>query len=147
MEDNDKGSRILRKILIALITSKGFVASGIMLLVGIFLVGSSLGSFILHHNYIETEATIVDSKYDKETKEYYPVYEYEYNGKTVRVESHYGDDKIEIGKIDIIKYDPDNYEIFDVGSNELDVTFLIMGGILIAISAMFIYGIVKALIS
>ena len=114
------------------------IAGIIMFLIGLGMVlVSVLSSF--HSNYIETEAVIVDSRYDEKEKEYIPTYEYEVDGEMVRVEAFGVSDPndIEIGYKVTIAYNPDDYRVFDIGGKEESHTLLILGAILMILTGTF----------
>ena len=50
-------------------------------LLGLFICGISIVSFIHGINFIETTATIVDVKQNGHSDTYYPIYEFEVEGK------------------------------------------------------------------
>lgn len=96
------------------------ISSIIIFLIGLFFLFINIGSTIHYFTYVETEAEIVDIKYDKESEWYIPVYEYNFNGQIVRSDGIGGRDKeaYVIGDRHTINYNPKNYEQFDEGSRK-----------------------------
>lgn len=118
-------------------STKQLISAIVFIFIGICMVIVSSISSIYDMKYVETTATVVDVRYDRETKNYYPIYEYNYNGKTVRVESHFGSNEaIVIGSQQIINYDPNDYEHYNVGSRKTSM-MLFVTGIILTVVAIF----------
>ena len=129
------------------VVSGGILAISIPQIISSIL-GVLFGAFFLlvviislfHLSYIETEATIVEVKYEEEEKEYVPVYEFQYKGRTVKVDGVGWSDKKEhtVGDKQTIRYNPKNYKQFDEGSSEETWFIFIFGLIMFSISLTFL---------
>lgn len=97
-------------------------------LFGLFLASIPIISFVQELNYVETTATIVDAKQEGHSATYYPIYEFEVDGKKVQAEGFpSSSDEIEIGSTDTIHYDPKDYENFNIGSKKGGLIILGIG--------------------
>ncbi len=96
------------------------ICSIIGFLIGLFMFIINLLFTISCLTYVETTATIVDIYYDRELESYIPVYEYDFNGETVRANGTSILDRgnIKIGDEEIINYNPKNYKQFNEGSRK-----------------------------
>ena len=131
MSNFEKGTMVVFSITV-------LVKSIVLFLIGAFIFLILIISVFHSYNYIQTTATIVDSEFVVSENLYYPIYEFEYKGKLVRgkgfPESELSD--IVIGEKEVIQYDPDNYEKFDIGSSDGDmyILFIALFFLIIAIS-------------
>ena len=104
----------------------------ILTLIGLFIFLVAFIAAIDDITYIETTAVVVDVRYNENSETYYPIYEYEFNGQTVRAEGFPTLDRedIIIGSEKTINYNPKNYKKFNEGSRQ-GGTFLLVFSILI----------------
>ena len=140
MEDNKNLISNLSKTTIFLILIPKIIISFIILLIGLFIFVTSVFSYINSKDFIETTAVVVDVRYDLEKELYYPIYEYDYNGKMVQADGFpsVSRNDIVIGNKSVISYNPNNYKQFDIGSgNESLITFLI-GTFMLFVSGKFL---------
>ena len=80
-----------------------------------------------------------DVKYDGFSERYYPIYEFEVNGEIVRGDGFPSSDKesIEIGKVDTITYNPDDYTQFNIGSKKDGLILFIISILILWITVSF----------
>ena len=78
--------------------------------------------------YIETTAVVVGARQEEHSEIYYPIYEFEVDGKKVQAEGLPAySDEIEIGSEQTINYNPKNYKQFDEGSKSGGLLLFIFG--------------------
>lgn len=98
------------------------------ILLGLFWLIIIISSTIHNFTYIETTATVVDAKQEDHSSIYYPIYEFEVDGKTVQAEGFSSNiEDIEIGSKHTISYNPKNYKQFDEGKKGNSILFFFIG--------------------
>ena len=121
------------------------ISSIVIFVFGLVFLLINTASAIRYLNYVETEAKIVDVKYNKEVEKYYPVYEYDFNGEMVRVDGISWGNKEDfvIGDRRTINYNPKNYEQFDETSRKDNYISWILCIVALFISGSFLYRVIK----
>ena len=95
----------------------------IFLIIGVLMISIPLYSVLRHSSYIETSAKIIEI--GEEDGVSYAIYEFETDNGIVDVESLFVSGNI--NESTVIKYNPDNPEEFDIGSQKESHLSLIFG--------------------
>ena len=123
------------------------ISSVIVFIIGVFFLLINTASAIHYLKYVETEAKIVDVKYDKESEWYTPVYEYNFNGEIVRADGIGSSNKdiYVIGDRKTINYNPKNYEQFDETSRKDNLISWFLCIVALVLSGTFLYRFIKTM--
>lgn len=140
MEDNNNIISNVSKGTIFLILIPKIIVLFIVFLIGLFIFGTSIFSYINSKDYIETTAVIVNVRYDSGKDLYYPIYQYDYNGTMVQADGFpsTSSNDIVIGSEDVISYNPDNYKQFDIGSSNGSLIIFLIGTFMLVVSCKYL---------